>query len=99
MIYGYVLLLLSVAKQGIVDNFVQWIDIISVEQENIQTWEYKNVLQHMIEYNDKYNNSGKSVYDEREKEKNEEEIIAYVGEIIKNGEGRWKKEVWGERKG
>ena len=45
MLSGYVLLLLSVS---VVDKFLQWIATLYRQQGYTETWQYKEMLKHMI---------------------------------------------------
>jgi hypothetical protein len=45
MLYGYVLLLLSMRA---VDKFLQWVTTLYQQQSYTHTWQHNDILQHMI---------------------------------------------------
>ena len=52
------------------------------------------MISYIMEYNDKYRKSSKKVFDERNKDYEDNGVVVYVQKLIKNGKGKWWSFLW-----
>jgi hypothetical protein len=57
------------------------------------------MISYIMEYNDKYRKSSKNVFDERNKDYEDNGVVGYVQQLIKNGQGKWWSFLWESRIG
>ena len=77
---GYVLLLLSVSEQPVVDRYLQWAE--SACEEHAQRYEITKFLR---KENTTYNSSMKGVMDERRKDYHDGLIIRHAYQLLTHG--------------